>query len=192
LNQSTPHTAWELLVHTPATEPLALAVLESKAAEYRQVRRLRQLELGRSTVTMSKSGKIIDVDVLGDEQAQQAANQMLVDVTPDNRQVYFQGYHVSLPTTFAGRQFHRTITDNEFLLSDPGTSEIVFSFPLPMIALEVRGRYVASYAIQGVQLSHPTKQWARKQAQYREQFAERREQVPEVFNHGQIQDPHGA
>ncbi|MGO1694084.1 MAG: integrase core domain-containing protein [Arthrobacter sp.] len=185
LNQSTPDTAWELLVHTPATEPLALAVLESKAAEYRRVRRLRQLELGRATVTMSKSGKIIDNDILGgNEQAPQAVNQVLVDVTADNRQVYYQGYHVSLPTTFAGRRFQRTITENEFLLSDPDTSEIVFSFPLPMIALHVRGRYVASYAIQGVQLSHSTKQWARKQAAYRGQFAERQRQVPEVFNRG--------
>ena len=192
LNQSTPHTAWELLAHTPATGPLALAVLEAKAAEYRQVRRLRGLELGRATVTMSKAGKVLDVGDFGGDDAPQAANQMLVEVTADNRQVYYQGFHVSLPTTFSGRRFHRTITANEFLLSDPDTSEIVFSFPLPMIALQVRGRYVASYAIQGVQLSHPTKQWARKQVAYREQFAERQVQVPEVFNNGQVQESHSS
>ncbi|WP_434922539.1 hypothetical protein ACR9WD_01365 [Glutamicibacter sp. PAEs-4] len=64
---------------------------------------------------------------------------MLVDVTVDHRRVYYQWYHLSLPTTFAGRSFCRTITDQEFLLSDPGTGEVVFSFPLPMVALHVRG-----------------------------------------------------
>ena len=54
------------------------------------------------------------------------------------------------------------MTDTEFLLVDPATGEIVFSFPLPMIALEVRGRYVASYAIRGVQMSYPSKHWERK------------------------------
>lgn len=104
----------------------------------------QSLELGLGAVTMSKTRKIIDVGDLDGEDAPQAANQMLVDVTEDNRQAYFQGYHVSLPTTFSGRRFQRAITENEFLLSDSGTSEIVFSFPLPMIALQVRGRYVAS------------------------------------------------
>ncbi|WP_417219630.1 integrase core domain-containing protein [Arthrobacter sp.] len=188
LDQSTPHIAWELLAHTPATEPLALAVLEAKATEYRQKRKLQDLELGRATVTVSKTGKIIEDDILGSQTVPKPTNQLLVDVTADNRQVYYQGYQVGLPTTFAGRQFHRTITDHEFLLSDPHTSEIVFSFPLPLIALKMRGRWVASYAIQGVQLTHPTKQWARKAAAYREQYAQREEQVPEVFKPGSAQD----
>ena len=114
---------------------------------------------------------------------------MLVDVTSANRQVYYQGYQVGLPTTFGGRQFHRTITSDEFLLSDPDTSEIVFSFPLPMIVLQMRDRWVASYAIQGVQLSYPTKQWARKEAEYREQFAQRQKQVPEAFSHRPVHGP---
>lgn len=192
LNQSTPGTAWELLAHTPASQPLALTVLQSKAAQYRQVRKLKDLGLGRATVTVSKSGKIIDDDILGGKDAPKADNHMLVDVTSANRQVYYQGYQVGLPTTFAGRQFHRTITSDEFLLSDPDTSEIVFSFPLPMIALQMRDRWVASYAIQGVQLSHPTKQWARKEAAYREQFAQRQKQVPEVFSHGPVHGPLGS
>ena len=33
-------TAWELLAHSPATEPIPLAVLQGKAARYRQVRTL--------------------------------------------------------------------------------------------------------------------------------------------------------
>lgn len=44
LNQATPKAVWELLEHTPATEPIPLVVLEAKAAQYRQVRRLRQSE----------------------------------------------------------------------------------------------------------------------------------------------------
>jgi hypothetical protein len=85
----------------------------------------------------------------------------LVEVTAANRQVYYQEYHVSLPTTFAGRQFYRTITGDEFLLVAPESGEAVFSFPLPMIALQVRGRYVTSYAIQGAKVSNPTKAWQR-------------------------------
>ena len=107
-----------------------------------------------------------------------------MDVTPANRQVYYQGFHVSLPTTFAGRTFYRTITDDEFLLADPDSGEIVFSFPLPMIALQVRNRYVASYAIQGVQMSYPSKQWERKHAECQAQFAERQEHLPNVFGDG--------
>lgn len=53
-----------------------------------------------------------------------------------------------------------------------------------MIALQVRGRYVASYAIQDAQLANPTKQWARKHAEFRTQFAQRRDQVPKVFTAG--------
>ncbi|MFB0836107.1 hypothetical protein ACX8Z9_14205 [Arthrobacter halodurans] len=49
---------------------------------------------------------------------------------------------MSLPTTFTGREFHRTITDDEFLLSDIASGEVVFFFPLPMMALQVRGGYV--------------------------------------------------
>ncbi|WP_417235129.1 hypothetical protein [Arthrobacter sp.] len=171
---------------------MALTVLEAKAAEYRQKRKLQGLELGRATVTVSKTGKIIDDDIIGGQDVPRPANQMLVDVTADNRQVYYQGYQVGLPTTFAGRQFHRTVTEHEFLLSDPDTSEIVFSFPLPLIALKMRGRWVASYAIRGVQLTHPTKQWTRKAAAYREQFSQREEQVPEVFKPGSAQALRGS
>lgn len=73
------------------------------------------------------------------------------------------------------------ITDDAFLLSDPDTGEIVFSFPLPMVALNVRGRYVASYAIQGVDAAHSTKHWQRKAAEYQTQFATRRTELPAVL-----------
>jgi hypothetical protein len=182
LGQATPATAWELLEHTPATEPVPLAVLEAKASEYRQVRRLRQRDLAGAAVTISKAGRLLCDEP--DQVVEQAADQSIVEVTPANRQVYYQGYHVSLPTTFAGREFYRTITDEEFLLSDIDSGEVVFSFPLPMVALQVRDRYVASYAIQGVVMANPTGHWGRKHAQFQAQFALRRDQVPEVFTAG--------
>lgn len=68
-----------------------------------------------------------------------------------------------------------------FLLTDMGTGEIVFSFPLPMVALGVRGRFISSYAIRGVQVANPTKQWRIKYEQYVEEFASRGEDMPDVF-----------
>lgn len=140
LNDATPATAWNLVEHTPATQPAPMAVLEAKASEYRQARMLRQGQLDRAALTISKSGQILlDPDV-----SEQRPDQSLVTVTSANRQVYYHGYHVSLPSTFADRQFFRTITDEAFLLTDMLTGEIVFSFPLPMIALGVRDRFIAS------------------------------------------------
>lgn len=182
LDQATPATAWELLEHTPATEPIPLQVLEAKASQYRQARRLRQSDLAGSAVTISKDGRPLSE---GPETVvAPAADQAIVEITPANRQVYYQGYHVSLPTTFAGREFYRTITDTEFLLSDIAGGEVVFSFPLPMIALQVRGRYVSSYAIRGVVMENPTRHWERKRAEFQTQFAQRQDQVPEVFTAG--------
>ncbi len=111
----------------------------------------------------------------------QATHQSLVEVTKANRQVYFQGYHVSLPTTCADRSFYRTITADAFLLTDPVTADIVFSFPLPMVALNVRGRCIASYSIQGVDVVHPTKPWTRKNAEYQKQFAQLQTDLPAVL-----------
>ena len=180
LDQATPRAAWELLEHTPATEPIPLAILEGKAAQYRQVRRLRQSDLGSSSLTIGKDGQLLPEPATAT--GQQGADQALVEVTTANRQVYFQGYHVSLPTTFAGRQFYRTITADEFLLLAPESGEVVFSFPLPMIALQVRGRYVASYTIQGAKISNPSKHWERKLAEFQEHYAQRHEQLPAVFD----------
>jgi len=131
-------------------------------------------------LTISKTGRPLEDDAASNL-TERAADQSIVEVTPANRQVYYQGFQVSLPTTFAGREFYRTITDDEFLLADPTTGEVVFSFPLPMIALQVRGRYVASYAIKGVQMPYPSKTWERKYAAFKTQFEQRQEQLPKVF-----------
>ena len=152
-------------------------MLEAKASEYRQARARQQSDLHRASLTISKTGQVMP----DDGARQQAADQSLVEVTRANRQVYFQGFHVSLPTTYADRQFYRTINDDAFLLTDPVTGEIVFSFPLPMVALNVRGRYVASYSIQGVDVAHPTKPWERKNAEYQTQFAQCQAELPAVL-----------
>lgn len=154
LNQATPQTAWELLEHTPADEPIPLVVLEAKASEYLQKRRLGKSSVNRADLVVSKTGEVLEeFEVRAQPVVEMAANQLLVEVTRENRQTYFRGYHLSLPTTYAGRQFLRTITDDEFMLSEPDTAEVVLCFPLPMVALRVHGKFVASYSIKGVELN---------------------------------------
>ena len=177
LNDATPTQAWNLVEHTPATEPIPMAVLEAKAREYLQAPLQRQNQLNRAGLTITKNGHVLP-DTASDGQR---SDQSVVTVMRANRQLYYHGYHVSLPSTFADRQFYRTITDETFLLTDMGTGEIVFSFPLPMVALGVRGRFISSYAIRGVQVANPTKQWRRKYEQYVEEFASRGEDMPDVF-----------
>lgn len=177
LDHATPRTAWDLLAHTPATEPIPLSVLETKASYYTQVCTRRQGALDRAALTISKTGEI-----LPDENAQdRAADQSIVEITRTNRQFYYQGFHASLPPPYADRQFYRTITDDTFMLTDPATGEIVFAFPLPMVALNVRGRYLASYSVQGVQAEYSTKRWDRKRDHYEDQFAKRQEEQPDVM-----------
>ena len=180
LNDATPRAAWDLLEHTPATEPISLMVLEAKASEYLQVRRARQGDLHRAGLTITKTGQVIADDTL--TTIDRASDQSIVEVTRDNRQVYYQGLHVSLPASYADREYFRTITDTEFMLTDPGTGEIMFSFPLPLVAVNVRGRYVASYAVRGVQMSWPSKYWERKLAEHAEHFRRREDDHPDLFH----------
>ena len=42
-----------------------------------------------------------------------------------------KGQQIFLPSTFARRRFVQTITEQDFMLSDPDTAEIVLWFPLP-------------------------------------------------------------
>lgn len=74
------------------------------------------------------------------------------------RQDQRHGDYVSLPLTSADQQFARTITDDSFLLTDLITGEIVFSLSLPIVALRMRVRLIASYAIRGVENADPSKQ----------------------------------
>ncbi|MHA7227261.1 hypothetical protein [Glutamicibacter soli] len=88
-----------------------------------------------------------------------------------------------MPTTFAGRQFVRTITEDEFLLSDPVNGDVVMLFPLPMVALKVRGKLASSYTIKGIQVSLATRQWEKKAEQYRAALQANEELMPEAFEH---------
>ncbi|MCW4464215.1 hypothetical protein OK351_01655 [Glutamicibacter sp. MNS18] len=147
LHQATPRLAWETLVHSLATEPIPLMVLEDKAAECLRVRKLRQVELDKATIVVPMTGEIIDADILDEPTSELASNQMLVEVRREQRKDFYQEKHTSVPTTFAGRQFHRAVTEEELLLSDPDTTEVVLSFPLPLMALHARGKLIASYSI---------------------------------------------
>ena len=175
------HTGW-LLEHIPATERIPLVDLEAKASRYRRARKLRQSELVRAALNISKNGQVLDHEnKAAAEETRQAADQLLVEVSPANRQVYYQDYNLSLLTTFAGHRFYRSISANEFHFADPDTLEVVFWFPLPMMALHVRGKFVASYSIRVVQIQNPTNQWEDKHAAFREQFALCTEAQPAAF-----------
>ncbi|QRQ78326.1 integrase core domain-containing protein [Glutamicibacter protophormiae] len=184
LNQATPQKAWELLEHTPATEPIPMVVLEAKAAEYLMKRRVGSSAVNRADLVVSKTGDILDKLTEQHEPAMdRESHQLLVRVNRDNCQAYYRGKQISLPQTYADRQFLRTITDDEFILSDPDTAEVVLSFPLPLVALRVHQRFVASYSIRGIHLAHPTKQWSRKAAECQAQYEAREEDMPEVFDY---------
>jgi hypothetical protein len=59
LNDATPAQAWNLVEHTPATEPIPMAVLEAKAREYQQARLQRQNQLNRAGLTITKNGHVL-------------------------------------------------------------------------------------------------------------------------------------
>lgn len=73
------------------------------------------------------------------------------------------------------------VTEKQFLLVDPRPGQATLSFPLPLVALRVRGRFIASYAIRGVYLSDPTPHWRRKYEEHRQEFARRGTETPEAF-----------
>lgn len=143
LGTATPASAWELFEHTPATEPIPLVVLEARAAEYQSKRRLRQHGLYRSDVTVMKDGQVLrgaaDAAFI-----EQGWNEAFVEVTKENPQVYFQGWCVKLSIKYGGREYYRSISEEEFVLADPRSGEAVFSFPQPLTALRVQHRYVNS------------------------------------------------
>lgn len=172
LKDATPAVAWDLLEHTPASEPIPLAVLEARAAEYLSKRRLQRQGVHRADLMVMKDGTTLQDSAQGTV-IDQSANEAIVEITKANHQVYFHGLQVKLPVKYGGRQFYRTVTDDEFLLADPRSGEVVFSFPIPMAALRVNRRVVNSYAIRGVFLAEPGAYWQRKYEECQVLFAER-------------------
>ena len=117
----------------------------------------------------------------GEDTSGRQDDEAIITVTKDNHQVYYKGLQIKLPAHYGDKEYYRTITEDEFLIADPNTGEVVFSFPLPLTALRVKGRYVASYAIRGVYLSHPTPHWLRKIEQFQGSFVRRELETPEAF-----------
>jgi hypothetical protein len=130
---------------------------------------------------------LVQVDSVGFDSSEyfffgMVSTRILRPIMGQTQRVHHSGFIPVLPMTFAGRQFYRTFIDEEFLLSDMSTGEVVFSFPLPLVAINSRKRNVASYAIKGVQIVNPTKQWERKHAEYVAQLERRQVTMPEVFS----------
>ncbi|MFL4473523.1 hypothetical protein ACIPVK_05950 [Paeniglutamicibacter sp. MACA_103] len=86
----------------------------------------------------------------------------MIEDMRDQRKVLYKGQHISVHSTLAGRQYCRTVTDEEFLLSDPDTDEVIMSFPLPMMAMHENGKLIASYLIRGIHMMNATVHWERK------------------------------
>ncbi len=161
-----------------------MVVLEAKAAEYLMKRHMGSSAVNRADLVVSKTGDILKKLTEQHEPGMNRENhQLLVRVNKDNCQAYYRGKQISLPHTYADRQFLRTITDNEFILSDPDTAEVVLSFALPMVALRVHQRFVSSYSVRGIHLAYPTKQWSRKATEYQARYEAREEAMPEVFDY---------
>lgn len=125
-------------------------MLQAKAAAYLRNRRLKYIALGKATIAVSKTGKIIDPALFEEPATGLASNQMLVDVVKDQRKVFYKGLHISVSSRLAGCQYYRRVTDEEFFLSDPDTGEVVMSFPLPLTAVYRSGKFIPSYAIRGI------------------------------------------
>lgn len=180
LGQTTPAQAWNLLEHTPATDPIPLVVLEAKAKTYLNRRRIDARSLYRAHLTVTKDGRVAP-SRFGDTDENRDVDEAIVTVTKDNHQVYYQGHQIKLPASYGGQEYYRTISDEEFLLADPDTGEVVFSFPLPLVAMRVKGRFIISYSIRGVYMANPTPHWSRQHAQFHAAYARQELQTPNVF-----------
>lgn len=184
LHQSTPEMAWQILEHTPATEPLHLSVLQAKAAHYLQHRRLKHIAVDKAHMVVSKTGQIIDEGLFTESANVLAADQVLIEIKKDQRKVFYKGQHISVPSSLADRQYARIVTDDEFVLFDPDTGEVVMSFPLPLTALYKSGKLIASYSIRGIYMVNATVTWERKADRYRKEYKQRQQHMPEVFTQG--------
>jgi len=105
----------------------------------------------------------------------------IITLSKANRQVYYKGLQIKLPAHYGDRECYRTISEDEFVVADPRSGEFVFSFPLPLVALQVTGRFVPSYSIRGVYLSHPTPYWLRKVEELQGAFVHKELETPEAF-----------
>ncbi|MGP5687676.1 IS110 family transposase [Glutamicibacter ardleyensis] len=93
-----------------------------------------------------------------------------------------EGIRQSLRILLSAREsMPRMVTDEEFLLSDPDTGEVVMSFPLPLTSLYRISKFIPSYAIRGIQMLNASTQWESKAEHYRKEYEQRSTQMPDVF-----------
>src|SRR5699024_5217267 len=130
LGQSPPTESWQVLEHTPATEPIPLVVLEAKAKGYLNRRRISASNLYRAHLMVMKDGAMAPSQ-FGEDVADREIDEAIVTLTKENHQLYYKGLQIKLPAHYGGREYYRTISDDEFVVADPRTGEVVFSFPLP-------------------------------------------------------------
>lgn len=184
LNRPTPEMAWKTLEHTPVSEPIHLSVLQAKAAQYLQHRRLKHIAVDAARMVVSKTGQMIDEGLLAEPANLLAADEILIEIKKDQRKVFYQGQHISVSSSLADRQYARIVTDDEFVVFDPDTGEVVMSFPLPLTPLYKSGNLIASYSIRGIYMVKATVNWQRKADRYRKEYKLREQQMPEVFTQG--------
>ena len=86
-----------------------------------------------------------------------------------------------MPVIVGDRQVYRSITDKEFIPEDPRTGTVAFSFPLPLVALNVNGFHIGSQNIRGVYMAEPSTVWTNRNNKALMVFALREKEIPEAF-----------
>lgn len=90
--------------------------------------------------------------VIEPEPSQDPSDPQVVIVTPTNRAVFFQGWKIALPKNYEDRQLYRTVTDGQLAYWCVVEGDMVFSVPLPIVAITGSKKFVNSYNIQGIWL----------------------------------------
>src|SRR5690625_7215726 len=101
--------AWQILEHTPATEPLHLSVLQAKAAHYLQHRRLKHSAVDKAHMVVSKTGQSIDEGLFTESANVLAADQVLIEIKKDQRKVFYKRQHTSDPSSLPHRPHTRIV-----------------------------------------------------------------------------------
>lgn len=155
-------------------------VLEVKAKAYLNRRRISASNLYRAHMMVMKDGTMAPSQ-FGQDDPDREIDEAIITLTKANRQVYYKGLQIKLPAHYGDWEYCRTITEEEFVVADPRIGEVIFSFPLPLVALRVTGHFVPSYSIRGVFLSQPTPYWLRKVEEFQGAFVRKELEIPEAF-----------
>ena len=104
-----------------------------------------------------------------------AANQVLIEIMRDQRGALSQDQQIYVPSTFEERRYCRIVTDEECLVSDPDTGEVVMSFRFLTRAMHMRGTFIASYSIWSIQIINAAVHWECETEAYWKEY------VPEIL-----------